>query len=136
MWMVETDVKKNRLHIIIGELHEDDFIKFFMDVDTNSQKLKENFSVICYIRLIKFDSTPSMHMWYQKYQELLFLRKMGKSVHIIDAYTKLMHVELDRHSRKAGFHAKPVYSLEEARKKLDTWKIETIKKSRTTTEPK
>lgn len=120
MWMVETDINKNRLHIVIGEIHEDDFIDFFMAVDKNSQKLKENFSVICDIRLIKFDSTPSMHIWYEKYQELLFLRKMRIAVHIIDADTKLIHVELDRHSRKAGFHVKPVYSLAEARAKIDS----------------
>lgn len=123
MWMVETDVLRNRLHIVIGKLNEDDFINFFMDVDSESQRLKEDFSVICDIRLIKFDSNPSMYTWYEKYQELLFLRKMGKAVHIIDEHTKLMHVELDRHSRKAGFHVKPVFSLDEARKKLEEWQI-------------
>lgn len=125
MWMVETDIEKNRLHIVIGELYEDNFINFFMDIDTNSQKLKEKFSVICDIRLIKFDSTPAMLTWYQKYQELLYLRNVGKVFHIIDDVTKLIHVELDRQSRAAGFHAKPVYSLQEARKKLDTYEGET-----------
>ncbi len=119
MWMVETDLEKNRMYILIGEIHEDNYMNFFLDVDMASQKLKPGFSLVTDIRLIKFDSTHSLMTWHQKLKELLVLREVGDAVQIIDDNTKKIHVEFDRLSREAGFHASPVKTLFDAQKKLD-----------------
>ncbi len=121
MWMVETDIEKNRVFIIIGEISEDDFIQFFIDVDEATQKIKPNFTLVADIRFLKIDSTPSLTTWHTKLEELLVLREVGRATRIIDDETKKIHVELDRISRSAGFRYIPTKTLQEAQNILDAW---------------
>lgn len=114
MWIVEADQEKNRIYILMGKIHEDDFIQFFFEVDQATQEVAPEFSLIIDIRMIQFDSTPSLLTWDQKLQELLALRKIGKAVRIINDDTKKLHMEFDRASRAAGFRAIPVKTLTEA----------------------
>ncbi|GAB6096067.1 hypothetical protein JCM14469_23200 [Desulfatiferula olefinivorans] len=119
MYMIKSNIEKNRLYITLGKMDDPEIRGLIKDITYNTAQLKPGFTCLVDIRNMDIKYSEKQMFTMELIMGGLVDAGMGRVVRVVSKKNKISQMKMEQESRALGYRARPASTIEEAERILD-----------------
>lgn len=119
MYMIKSNIEKNRLYITLGKMDDPEIRGLIKDITYNAAQLKPGFTCLVDIRNMDIKYSEKQMFTMELIMGGLIDSGMGRVVRVVSKKNKISQMKMEQESRALGYRARPASTIEEAERILD-----------------
>jgi hypothetical protein len=119
MFMIKSNIEKNRLYITLGKMGDPDIRGLVKEITHCAASLKPGFTCLVDIRNMDINYSEKQMFTMEIIMGGLIDAGMSRVVRVVSKKNKISQMKMEQGSRALGYRARPAYTLEEAENILD-----------------
>ena len=119
MFMIKSNIEKNRLYITLGKMGDPDIRGLVKEITHSASSLKPGFTCLVDIRNMDINYSEKQMFTMEIIMGGLIDAGMSRVVRVVSKKNKISQMKMEQGSRALGYRARPAYTLEEAENILD-----------------
>ncbi|MBU1172805.1 MAG: hypothetical protein KKD44_24870 [Proteobacteria bacterium] len=119
MYMIKSNVEKNRLYITLGKMDDTDIRGLIKEITHNTAALKPGFTCLVDIRNMDIKYSEKQMYTMELIMGGLIDAGMSRVVRVVSRKNKISQMRMEQGSRALGYRARPASTIEEGDRILD-----------------
>ena len=119
MYMIRSNIEKNRLYITLGKMEDTDIRGIIKEITHSTAVLRPGFGCLVDIRNMDIKYSEKQMYTMELVMGGLVDAGMGRVVRVVSKKNKISQMRMEQGSRALGYRARPASTIEEAENILD-----------------